>query len=200
MIYKKSYPFVFLKVLQYIYVMICRIRPDKVPSIILFFLLLLPAVSDAGKRDSITVYLFLLDECRICQESAPEINEIYTKYKNKAGFVGIFPNFSSKPAAIELFKKKYGIQFATKTDYSKNQTNRFSATVLPEVVVFNESKSEILYRGAISDLYYSPGKRKQSPARHFLLDALDQWFLNQPIRIAETRPVGCFININDTVY
>lgn len=166
----------------------------------LMICLLLPVVARSGTGDSITVYLFLLDECRICQETAPEINRIWSKYKDKAGFTGIFPNFSSKPAGITSFAKKYGIGFDTRTDYFKKQVKRFSVTVLPEVVVYNETLAKIIYRGSVSDLYYSPGKRKQAPAKHFLMDALDQWFSGQAISVAETRPVGCFINMNDIVY
>jgi thiol-disulfide isomerase/thioredoxin len=90
-------------------------------------------------RDSITVYFFLLDECRICQELAPEINAIHQEYApKKVGFIGLFPNFASKPSGIEKFKKKYKLIMQTKTDYYKKWSHKFKAEILPTAVVYNE--------------------------------------------------------------
>ncbi|MBK9565702.1 MAG: hypothetical protein WAT22_02420 [Saprospiraceae bacterium] len=150
-------------------------------------------------RDSITVYMFLLDECRICQEISPEMNAIYEEYGDAFGFVGLFPNFSSKKKGIDAFKEKYNIKFKTKTDYFKTQATKLDATILPEVIVYNETTKEIIYRGAINDLFYSPGKRRQHITNHYLRDALDATLKNQIPAIRETKPVGCFINFNDAL-
>ncbi len=142
----------------------------------------------------------MLDECRICQELAPELNEIYDTYHSQEiGFVGVFPNFSSKPKGIQAFKSKYKVIFKTKTDYFKKLTHRFNATVLPEVIVYNETKEAIIYRGLVNDLFYSPGKRRHNVINHFLRDALDDTIKEQPIRVAETMPIGCYINFNDSL-
>jgi len=154
----------------------------------------------ASAKDSITVYIFMLDECRICQELAPELNEIYDIYHSQAiGFVGVFPNFSSKPKGIQSFKSKYKVAFNTQTDYFKKITHRFDATVLPEVVVYNETKDVIIYRGLVNDLFYSPGKRRHNVQNHFLRNALDATIKGQPIKVAETTPIGCYINFNDSL-
>ena len=150
-------------------------------------------------KDSITVYLFLLDECRICQELSPEMNAIYEMFGDEVGFIGLFPNFSSKKKGIDAFKEKYKIKFRTKTDYFKIQATKLNATILPEVVVYNENKKEILYRGSINDLFLSPGKRRQFVRNHYLRDALDNILKNQTPVVKETQPVGCFINFNDAL-
>lgn len=153
-----------------------------------------------GGKDSLTVYLFLLDECRICQEMAPEINRIYNDFhSNEIGFVGIFPNFSSKQAGIEVFKNKYKIKFAIKTDYFKKWSNRFNATILPEVILYNETKQVVVYRGLINDLYYAPSKRKHHVSNHYLRDALEAALLQKKPAVTKTEPVGCFINFNDSI-
>ena len=46
---------------------------------------------------------------------------------------------------IQAFKEAFKIPFDLKTDYYHQKTEAFGATVTPEVIVFNESKSEILY-------------------------------------------------------
>ena len=148
-------------------------------------------------KDSITVYIFLLDECRICQELTPELNTLYTTYGHVIGFIGLFPNFSSKKKEIKEFKEKYKIKFDTKTDYFKTQALRFDATILPEVIVYNETQKQIIYKGAINDLYYSPGRRRQIVTKNYLKDALIASINGKQPAIKESQPVGCFINFND---
>lgn len=151
-------------------------------------------------KDSITVYLFLLDECRICQELAPEINTIYKEYEQKGiGFVGLFPNFASKASGIEKFKKKYHIEFQTKTDYYKKMSHKFNAEILPTVVVYNETLQKIEYIGAINDLYYKPGKRRHQANHHYLRDALQSLLAGNAPVIQSTQAIGCYINFNDNL-
>ncbi len=151
-------------------------------------------------RDSISVYLFLLDECRICQELAPEINAIHEQYApQKVGFIALFPNFASKPAGIEKFKKKYKLVIPTKTDYYKKWSHKFNAEILPTAVVYNETQQKIEYIGAINDLFYKPGKRRYQASHHYLRDALKSLMAGQSPEIKSTQAVGCFINFNDNL-
>jgi hypothetical protein len=163
----------------------------------LIFLISFCSIAHAAGKDSITVYIFLLDECRICQESAPELNVLYATYGREIGFLGLFPNFSSKKKGIDTFKNKYDIRFNTKTDYFKTLAHKFDATILPEVVVYNETSQKIIYRGAINDLYYSPGKRRQISNNNYLRDALMAIQLDKKPTINQTQPIGCFINFNE---
>jgi peroxiredoxin len=150
-------------------------------------------------KDSISVYFFLLDECRICQEMTPEINRLYHEFGSSMGFRGIFPNFSSKEEAINQFKQKYKIKFQTQMDYSKEISSKFNATVLPEVVVFNENTQTVLYRGAINDLFYKPGKRRQHIKHHYLKEALIAIRGGKLPELTQSTPIGCFINFNDVI-
>lgn len=151
-------------------------------------------------RDSVTVYFFLLDECRICQELAPEINAIHQEYApQKVGFIGLFPNFASKPVGIEKFKKKHKLIMQTKTDYYKKWSHKFNAEILPTVVVYNETQQQVEYMGAINDLFYKPGKRRYQASHHYLRDALKSLIAGQSPEIKSTQAVGCFINFNDNL-
>lgn len=148
--------------------------------------------------DSITMYVFLLDECRICQELAPELNEIYTLTKESGmGFVGFFPNFSSTESGIKKFVKKYRVQYPVQADYSKQQALRFAATILPEVVLWNETKSEVVYRGAVNNLFYAPGKRRHNVTEHYVKNAIFAILEGKYPIIRETEPLGCFINFTE---
>ncbi len=120
-------------------------------------------------------------------------------YGGEIGFLGLFPNFSSKKKGIETFKEKYNIKFNTKTDYFKSQAQRFEATILPEVIVYNESQKKIIYRGAINDLFYTPGKRRQMVNKSYLRDALIASLNGKQPAIRQSQPIGCFINFNDAL-
>lgn len=150
--------------------------------------------------DSITVYLFLLDECRISQELAPEINAIHKEYATQnIGFLGLFPNFASKPEGIEKFKKKYQITIQTQNDYNKAYAHKFNAEILPTAVVYNETEQKIEYMGGINDLFYKPGKRKAQVTKHYLRDALNNILLGKTPEIKSTQAIGCFINFNENL-
>ncbi|MBK6362125.1 MAG: redoxin domain-containing protein [Saprospiraceae bacterium] len=155
----------------------------------------------AQSSDSFTVYVFLLDECRICQEVAPELNKIYTLTKeNNIGFVGYFPNLSSNDAGIQKFRKKYKVQYTLSTDFEKEVAKRFAATTLPEVVMWNETKNELVYRGLINNLFYAPGKRRHKITQHYLKDAI---FAVQGGKYPVTKttdPIGCFINYSENPF
>ena len=89
--------------------------------------------------DSISVNLFLLDECKITQYMIPELQELYDTYQSdNIQFVAYFSNFSSKPPKIEAFVEDYKLPMAIKTDYYKTRARLLGASVAPEVVVYDE--------------------------------------------------------------
>lgn len=168
-------------------------------SIWLFLLLFFWASSAKANvlessSDSITVYIFLHESCRISQYYTPTLRELHEKYaSDQLQFVGLFPNFSSKPAKMEAFKQKYQLPFALKTDYYHTLKEKLGASVTPEVVVFNESIDQLLYRGRIDDSYARVGRRKQVTSTSELKDVLQAIAEGRPITVKNTTAIGCFI-------
>ncbi len=158
-----------------------------------FFLLAVRAIS----QDSISVYLFLHDECVISQNYTALLNQLHEEYGKEVAFVGLFPNFSSKPDKIEAFRQKYHISFPLKTDYYKTITKAMGATVTPEVVIFDHTLGQKLYQGRIDDTYFRVGKRRTVTTTAELEDALHAIRKGKPIPITETDAVGCFINLRE---
>ena len=148
-------------------------------------------------QDSITVYIFLHESCVISQYYTLPLRELQEEYANEnVQFIGLFPNFSSKPNKMETFKEKYQIPFELKTDYYHRKKEEFEATVTPEVVVYNESKGQLIYRGRIDDAYARVGKRKRVTTTSELKDVLESIRNNQPIMVSNTQAIGCFIGNN----
>ncbi|MEM9992431.1 MAG: hypothetical protein AAF738_11760, partial [Bacteroidota bacterium] len=144
--------------------------------------------------DSISIYIFLHESCKISQYYTLPLNELYQEYASEqVQFVGLFPNFNSKPDKIAAFKQQYDILFELKTDYYHIKKERFGATVTPEVVVYHEGKQQILYQGRIDDTYFRVGKKRQVTSTAELADVLKSITNEQPIKVASTTPIGCFI-------
>ena len=153
----------------------------------------------AGISDSLTVYVFLEDECMISQFYTPQLTEYYEKYHpKKVGFIGYFPNSSTNPEQIADFAKNYHLTFPLKGDYSKEWTRKFGVTVTPEVAVWDHRDDRLIYRGRIDDSYVRVGKRKIHPQSEDLKDIIEGWLKGQtPQDTVMTQAIGCFINFTE---
>ena len=67
------------------------------------------------------------------------------------------------------------------------------ATVTPEVVVYNESKQQILYKGRIDNTYARIGQKRRITTTSELKDVLEAIKNNQAVLVSHTQPVGCLI-------
>ena len=152
----------------------------------------------AVPSDSLTVYVFLLDECLISQFYTPELSRLNKNYQKKGvGFIGYFPNSSSSTEEIEEFAKDYHIDFPLKADHEKVFTEQFDISVTPEVAVWDHRSDRLIYRGRIDDSYVRVGKRKLHPQHHDLEDIIKAWLaMESTDQLTETQAIGCFINFD----
>ena len=150
--------------------------------------------------DSLTVYVFLHDECVISQYYTPQLTEYYNQYKSqKVGFVGYFPNPSLKPYHIKTFAQNFKLAFPLQQDYRKDWTKKFGITVTPEVAVWDHRTDLLIYRGRIDDSYVRVGKRKMHVKSKDLKNVIDAWISGQASStLVETPAIGCFINLGMT--
>ena len=148
--------------------------------------------------DSLTLYLFLSDECVITQYYVPTLNEIHAQYGDEVGMLAIFPNFSSKPSKIEGFYDKYGLTIPHRTDYYKDLSRKLGATITPEAILVDQ-QGKILYQGQIDNSYVRIGKRRRVVTTHDLSDALLSATNHQEIKAPKTEAIGCFINFRDKI-
>jgi peroxiredoxin len=159
-----------------------------------FFTLILISLSSAAQKDSATVYLFLSETCPICQSVSIELKNIIKEMGDKKiGFVGIFPSKLSTDETRNTFRKKYHLNFTFLSDTSLTLTHFFSASITPEVIVKNENKNEIIYRGLIDNSFAAIGKRRRVVTERYLYQALINFLGNSDVLISSTQPVGCLI-------
>lgn len=145
--------------------------------------------------DSLTVYIFLEDECLISQYYTNELTRLYDKYgKEHVGFVGYFPSPTTGPEEIAAFADKFKLDFPLFPDPDKTWTKKFDITITPEVSVLDHRTGHTIYKGRIDDSYVRVGKRKLHPQTHDLEDMIKAWQLNQtPDTLVQTEAIGCFI-------
>src|SRR6187549_3116767 len=76
--------------------------------------------------DSLTVYVFLHDDCLISQFYTLELTRLYETYHTKkVGFVGYFPNATSTAEQMATFGPDYKLTFPLLPDYDKVMTLKF---------------------------------------------------------------------------
>ncbi len=149
----------------------------------------------AHSRDSITVYIFLGEECVICRYYTLTLRQLHQEFGDRVQFTGIFPNPSSKRKKIAAFKEKYQLPFDLKMDAHQILTKKMGARITPEAVVFHASSGEILYRGRIDDAYIGVGNRRSAVTASELRDALRAILENRKVPVKSTEAVGCFIEM-----
>ncbi len=157
---------------------------------------LLPIMAKSmAPRDSFTVYLFLLEDCKITQAYADKMQSIHAEYaKDSIGFQGFFPNPISEDSSMQAFTQKYKIPFACTRTQAYARAKQLGVTVTPEVVVYNETRQKIVYQGRINNLYERVGQRRQVVTSHELEAALYCIRNSKPVPIPKTTAIGCFLN------
>lgn len=165
----------------------------------IFFFVVSFGVNDRNKipaETKATVYIFLSEDCPICRYYIPEINQLYETYSETVEFVGVFPNFSSKPEKIKTFKHEYKLMLPTQTDYFKKLSHALGAKKTPEVFVTNQ-EGEIVYKGRIDNSFVALGKRRRVVTSRDLDSFLSQLLTMKHVPFLETEAVGCYINFAD---
>ncbi|MEM8525506.1 MAG: redoxin domain-containing protein [Bacteroidota bacterium] len=161
---------------------------------IIYVLFLLFTLNTITAQDNTKVYIFLLEDCVISQYYTLQLRELHEKYaSDEIEFIGVFPNRFSKPETIEQFKKEYKIPFELKYDYYQTLAKKMGAKVTPEVVVYDEKKAEIIYKGRIDNTYFRVGKRRQVTTTSELTDVLQALQNRLPLSTKNTVAIGCYI-------
>jgi len=149
-----------------------------------------------GQKSSapkLCAYVFLSDECPMCQGYAPVLNQLAKDYAPKGlKIIGVFPNYYVTDSAIVAFRKDYSITFETRRDVGFTLCNRFEASITPQVFLTN-AKDELLYAGQIDNAYFRAGKRRGTTSELYLRDAVEAILNGTKPTIEVTNAIGCVI-------
>jgi hypothetical protein len=146
------------------------------------------------KNNTIRVIAFLDTECPISQLYMSELKKISKTYLDKGvRFESYFPVGTATNKEIKRFLKKYEVNFPGFTDKDHLMTQRYEASVMPEVVVIDKN-GLVTYQGAIDNWYVALGKNRPKPTEFYLLHAIEATLNGNPVLTPRTQAVGCLIN------
>lgn len=144
------------------------------------------------------VYVFLAEECPVCNYMGTPLSTIAKKYQDRVDFHAVFPFKNSTYTTSRLFKEQYEmLSYETLLDKDQLLTKKLGASVTPEVVITDDA-GEVYYRGRINSAYYAPGKMKHSAIKNDLDEALAILLSGRSVPQPWPTPVGCYITMNVT--
>ncbi len=143
--------------------------------------------------DSLTVYLLLLEDCRITQDYTLELARLHARFGGPGiGFAGYFPNPISSDSTVAAFQSKYTLPFDCAAG-GIDLAQRMGVTVTPEVVLYDETHGHIIYQGRIDDRFVRVGRRRSVVSQHDLADAIAATLAGRRVAVARTQPIGCLL-------
>lgn len=161
----------------------------------LFIGILMLLVGYTSAQQDLHVYVFIAEECPICNFMGKPLSVIAEKYTDDVAFHAVFPVKNSNYKTSQLFKEKYNIlSFETLLDRDQQISKKLGATVTPEVVV-TDNDGEILYRGRVNSAYYAPGKMKHSSIKNDLDETLASLLSGKKVSQPWPSAIGCYITM-----
>jgi thiol-disulfide isomerase/thioredoxin len=166
--------------------------PKTLPAFLVFLALAIQGIA----QKSWHVYVFIAEECPVCNYMGKPLSAVAGKYREQVDFHAVFPFKNSNYKTSQLFKEQYGLQaYETLLDKGQVLTKKLGASVTPEVVITNDT-GEVFYRGRINSAYYAPGKMKHSSIKDDLDEALSTLLSGKEVPKPWPAPVGCYITMD----
>jgi len=149
----------------------------------------------ASAQKDYHVYVFIAEECPICNYMGKPLSLVAKKYEDQVDFHAVFPVKNSNYKTSQLFKQQYDLlSFETILDKDQKLSKQLGASITPEVVV-TKPEGEVLYRGRINSAFYAPGKMKHNSIK----DDLDLVLANLASGKEVPQPwppaIGCYITM-----
>lgn len=145
------------------------------------------------KSNKATIIVFLLSDCPASQSYTLTLNKLAKKYiKNNVELIGVFPGTFSIDDELRKFKSQYKINFELVKDPEMKLAKHLHANIGPSCFLIDEA-GNVVYKGRIDDLLFSIGKKRQVITENNLDDAIQCLITNKPIKIAETKAIGCIL-------
>lgn len=145
------------------------------------------------KSNNATIIVFLLSDCPASQSYSLTLNKLAKKYnKNNVSMIGVFPGTFSTDDELRKFRSMYKINFQLVKDPEMKLAKHLHANIGPSCFLIDES-GNVVYKGRIDDWLFSIGKKRQVITENNLDDAIKCVITKKPIKITETKAIGCIL-------
>ncbi len=135
------------------------------------------------------VFVFVRTDCPITNRYAPELRRLAGAFSD-AEFWIVYPDGSEPVEKIRRHMIDYAFPGQVLRDPKHELVKRSKVTTAPEVAVF-DGGNRLMYHGRIDDLWVSPAMSRPVARTHDLEDAIAAVLDGKPVKVAETRAVGC---------
>lgn len=140
-----------------------------------------------------SIIIFFDPECPICQKYTKNLKEIREKYASNGIKTYLVYPFKILPQqSLDEFKAEYQFDFEIYFDKQRKLMKKLKATTSPEAFLIDK-KGKTLYHGAIDNWFYGLGKNRAKPTLFYLIDAIESYLKNEPIKITYEEPIGCLL-------
>lgn len=141
-----------------------------------------------------TLLFFLMSDCPVANQYAPEIQRICSSYGPKgAQCFLVYVDPGMKVAEIRKHMKDFKYTCCSAIlDSNHELVSAAGATVVSEVALFS-TEGTLKYRGRIDNLYAALGKPRQVVTERDLRNALDALIAGRSVSNPRTQAFGCFI-------
>lgn len=133
------------------------------------------------------VVVFLSARCPCSNSHVAIIKELAQEFKSFA-FVAVHSNTDEELTQTRDYFKQAAFSFPVIQDDQAKLADQYKASKTPHVFVFSP-QGKILYKGGVTS-----SAQAQNADQNFLREALRDLQNDKPVRVAESRTLGCAIN------
>lgn len=150
------------------------------------------SINDYTKYQGILV-IFMCNHCPYVKAKADALNELYEKFGDKIGIVGINSNDSTNypDDSFENMKKtakEKGFKFDYLVDETQEIAKKYGAMCTPDPFLFN-SKKELVFHGRIDNAM----KPDDSPTEKTMISNIEKLLAGKKIEKDFDPSIGCSI-------
>lgn len=167
---------------------------------IFFFILVLQSCNQTNTKfangqlfewkDSTTVYFFLNSECPLCNRFKGRFLYYQKQFPNTT-FYYVFYGESSVNNGLNFLKSDSISTSQIILDTDKEIFSKLKPIVTPQVIV--TKNNTIQYSGLLDDRFTELGVIQTKITIDYLSNALNSLLNNETVKIAQTKPAGCYI-------
>ena len=176
-------------------------EPKKAPSPAITFSLmdLNGTIHSLEQNDNrrVRAFVFVSTECPVSNGYIKTMNELHTKIAKSwkaAEFFAVVSDHTVTRAQAAKHFGEFKANFPVLFDSSGLLAEVLRPSHIPEAFVLDRD-GKLVYRGAIDNSWEAVGRRRPKAEKDFLADAITFASNNQPVAVAETKPVGCLFEI-----
>ncbi len=147
----------------------------------------------AAKPASVTVLLFVSNDCPIANRYAPEIQRLHDRFACRgAAFWLVHADPSESPVEIQQHARLYHLDLPLIRDPHHQLTRLAKAEVTPSAAVFFPGR-KLIYHGRIDDRFVELGRERPEAMNHDLAEAIEAALSHKRVPVSAAKAVGCYI-------